>query len=62
MVRTRRPRSPERVALTFGPDDDDPEHIERTVFLPTDFPYMELRALGEMLETCLLYTSQSPRD
>lgn len=51
MVRTRRPRSPERVALTFGPDDDDPEHIERTVFLPTDFPYMELRALGEMLET-----------
>lgn len=46
----RRPQSPERVALSFGPDDDDPERIERTVILPTDFPYMELRALGEMLE------------
>lgn len=51
MVRIRRPRSPERVALSFDPDDDDPERIERTVFLPADFPYMELRALGEMLET-----------
>lgn len=51
MVRARRPQSPERVALNFGPDDDDPERIERTVILPPDFPYMELRALGEMLET-----------
>lgn len=50
MVRARRPQSPERVALTFGPDDDDPERIERTVVLPPDFPYRELRALGEMLE------------
>ena len=46
----RRPQSPERIALRFGPDDDDPERIERTVILPPDFPYMELRALGEMLE------------
>lgn len=43
-------RSPERVVLTFGPDDDDPERIERTVILPPDFPYMELRSIGEMLE------------
>jgi hypothetical protein len=49
-MRTRRPRSPERIALTFGPDDDDPERTERTVFLPVNFPYMELRALGEILE------------
>jgi len=45
-----RPKSPERIALSFGPDDDDPERIERTVILPPDFPYMELRALGKMLE------------
>lgn len=50
VVRTRRPQSPERVALSFGPDDDDAERIERTIFLPPGFPYMELRALGEMLE------------
>lgn len=50
MSLSRRPQSPERVALSFGPDDDDPERIERTVILPPDFPYMELRALGEMLE------------
>jgi hypothetical protein len=50
MGRTRCPQTPERVALTFGPDDDDPERIERTVILPPDFPYMELRALGAMLE------------
>lgn len=50
MSLSRRPRSPERIALSFGPDDDDPERIERTVILPPDFPYMELRALGEMLE------------
>jgi len=50
MGRTHRPQSPERVALTFGPDEDDPERIERTVILPPDFPYMELRALGENLE------------
>ncbi len=45
-----RPLSPERVVLSFGPDSDDPEQIERTVVLPHDFPYMELLALGEMLE------------
>lgn len=50
MDRTRRPQNPERVALTFDPDDDDPERIERTVILPPDFPYMELRAIGAMLE------------
>ncbi len=50
MSLSRRPQSPERVALSFGPDEDDPERIERTVILPPDFPYMELRALGEMLE------------
>lgn len=50
MGETRRPQSPERVALTFGPDDHDRERIERTVILPPDFPYMELRALGAMLE------------
>ncbi len=50
MVRVRRPQSPERVVLTFGPDDDDPERIERTVILPPHFPYSELRALGEVLE------------
>lgn len=50
MVRPRRPQSPERVALSFGPDDDDPERIERSVILPPNFPYMELRAIGEMLE------------
>ncbi len=48
MGQGRRPQSPERVALSFGPDDD-PERIERTVILPPDFPYMELRALGELL-------------
>lgn len=50
MVQPRRPKSPERVALSFGPDDDDPERVERSVILPPNFPYMELRALGEMLE------------
>jgi len=49
MGQGRRPQSPERVALSFGPDDDDPERIERTVILPPDFPYMELRSLGELL-------------
>ena len=50
MVRPRRPKSPERVALSFGPDDDDPERIERSVILPPNFPYMELRVLGKILE------------
>lgn len=50
MPQACRPRSPERVVLTFGPDEDDPDHIERTVLLPTGFPYVELRALGEVLE------------
>ncbi len=49
MGHAHRPQSPEYVALIFGPDDD-PELIERTVILPPDFPYMELRTLGEMLE------------
>jgi hypothetical protein len=47
---SRRPQSSERIVLSFGPDDDDPERIERSVILPADFPYIELRALGEMLE------------
>lgn len=50
MGNPRRPKSPERVALRFGPDDDDPERIERTIYLPPYFPYMELCGLGEMLE------------
>lgn len=50
MVRARRPQSPDRVALSFGPDDDDPERMERTVILSPNFPYMELRALGEVLD------------
>lgn len=50
MSLSRHPQSRERIALSFGPDDDDPERIERTVILMPDFPYMELRALGEMLE------------
>lgn len=50
MVLPSRPRSPERIALSFGLDDDDPERTERSIFLPPNFPYMELRALGEMLE------------
>lgn len=50
MGNPRRPQSPERIALRFGPDDDDPERIERTVYLPPNFPYMELCGLGEILE------------
>ena len=50
MSHTRHPESPERFVLTFGPDDDDPELVERTIILPPDFPYMELRSIGEMLE------------
>ncbi|KLN57659.1 hypothetical protein [Variovorax paradoxus] len=50
MSQVRRPKSPERVALSFGPDEDDIEQMERTIFLPLNFPYMELQALGEMLE------------
>lgn len=50
MGQFRRPQSPEQVVLSFGPDNDDPEGIERTVILPPNFPYMELLALGEMLE------------
>lgn len=50
MGQVRRPKSPARVVLTFGRDDDDPEQIERMVYLPPDFPYMELRALGGVLE------------
>lgn len=49
-MRIRRPQSPELVALSFGPDDDDPERIEQSVILPPNFPYMELRDIGEMLE------------
>lgn len=44
-----RPLSPKQVVLTFRPDEDDPEQIERTVVLPQGFPYVELRALGEEL-------------
>ncbi|WP_141656712.1 hypothetical protein [Gulbenkiania indica] len=50
MTQFRRPQSPERVALRFGPDDDSPERMERTIILPPGFPYMELRTIGEMLE------------
>lgn len=40
----------EDVALCFGPDEDDSERIQRTVFLPPNFPYAELIIVGEMLE------------
>lgn len=50
MCQVRRPRSPERVVLSFEPDVDDPEGTERTLILPPNFPYMELLALGEMLQ------------
>lgn len=50
MCQVSRPRSPERVALSFEPDEDDPEGTERTVILPLNYPYMELLALGEMLQ------------
>lgn len=57
MGRIRRPQNPERLALTFGPNEYDPEPIERTVILPPNFPYMELRALGAMLGTDGLFVS-----
>jgi hypothetical protein len=41
--------------LSFGPDDDDAEPIERTILLPSGFPYMELLALGEMLEAAEVF-------
>lgn len=47
----RRPHSPERIVLTFPPDDDDPERIERSVVLPTGFPYMELLEIGKILHS-----------
>ncbi|WP_312483311.1 hypothetical protein [Pseudomonas sp.] len=50
MNQLQRPLSPEWVMLSFGPDEDDPEGTERTIMLPRGFPYLELRALGEMLE------------
>ena len=50
MCQVCRPRSPERVALSFGPDEDDPEDSKLTVILPPNFPYMELLAIGEMLQ------------
>lgn len=50
MRQARRPQSPERIALSFGPDEDDLEDTSRTVILPPNFPYMELLDLGEMLQ------------
>lgn len=50
MSQSSRPQSQERVVLRFGPDADDPEQMERTVMLSHDFPYVELLALGEMME------------
>lgn len=44
------PMSPEQIGLSFGPDEDDPDGVERTILLPRGFPYFELRKLGEMLE------------
>ena len=49
-MKARCPKSPEQVVLSFGPDEDDPEMIERRIFLPVSFPIMELRAIGEILE------------
>jgi hypothetical protein len=50
MNKPKRPQSPERVVLTFAPNEDDPEEMERTIVLPVGFPYFELRQIGEMLE------------
>lgn len=50
MAQFLRPRSPERVALNFGSDDDHPKRMERAIILSPGFPYMELRVIGEMLE------------
>lgn len=44
------PMSPEQIGLSFGPDEDDPDGMERTILLPRGFPYVELRKLGDMLE------------
>lgn len=44
------PMSPEQIGLSFCPDEDDPDGMERTILLPRGFPYFELRKLGEMLE------------
>lgn len=49
-MKIRRPQSPEQIVLRFGPDEDDPEHIERTIILPPNFPLMELRDIGDMLD------------
>lgn len=50
MRKIRRPRSPENIVLSFGSNDDDLENIQRTIVLPPHFPYMELEALGEILD------------
>lgn len=39
-----------RTALYFDPDDYDPEHTERIIILPEEFPYQALRTVGLMLE------------
>lgn len=49
MVRSRRLQTPERVVLIFVFDDDDGKRLERTIALTPNFPYLELRATGNML-------------
>lgn len=50
MSAIEQPMSPEQIGLSFGPDEDDPDGMERTILLPRGFPYFKLRKLGEMLE------------
>lgn len=50
MNATELPMNPEQIGLSFGPDEDDPDGMERTILLPRGFPYVELKKLGEMLE------------
>lgn len=50
MSATELPMSPEQIGLSFDPDEDDPDGMERTIILPPGFPYFELRKLGEILE------------
>lgn len=49
MSEPKPPMSPDRIGLSFGPDEDDPDGMERTILLPQGFPYFELNKLGEML-------------
>lgn len=50
MIAIKLPMSPEQIGLSFGPDEGDPDEMERTILLPRGFPYFELKKLGGMLE------------